>query len=160
MIRLLTAILLCCAALVGLNPNPSLSREASESDPVGVWTAIIPDTFPHYVYTWHLDADGTYREDGRDAETDAPIQPTLHGHWRRDGARMILRQDGLPYVFDGVLAGDLYAGTMNFDGRFASRFCATKGDELPDQCSAPPGVARLWRGRPALSQTGTQGHRS
>jgi hypothetical protein len=57
-------------ALLSLGANPSSSREAAEGLD-GVWTAIIPDAFPRYVYTWHLLADGTYREDGRDAATRA-----------------------------------------------------------------------------------------
>jgi hypothetical protein len=54
-----------------------------------------------------------------------------------------LRQDGLPYVFDGVVLGDLYAGTMTFDGRAGSRFCAARGEQPADHCGPPQGIAAI-----------------
>ena len=97
--------------------QPSLAREASEGASITVWTAIIPDAFPRYVYTWRMKGDGTYREDGRDAATGAPIQSTLSGRWNSEGPRMVLRQQDVPYVFDGVVLGSLYTATLYFNGR-------------------------------------------
>ena len=54
---------------------------------------------------------------------------------------MVLRQQDQPFVFDGVVLGSLYAGTLYFNGRAVSRFCAAKGDEAPKRCDAQPGVA-------------------
>ena len=54
---------------------------------------------------------------------------------------MILRQDGLPYVFDGLVLGNLYAGTMSFDGRSSSRFCAARGEQPPERCNPAPVIA-------------------
>lgn len=121
--------------------EPSLAREASEATSVTVWTAIIPDAFPRYVYTWRMKGDGTYREDGRDAATGKPIQSTLSGRWNSEGPRMVLRQQDLPYVFDGVVLGGLYTGILYFSGRPVSRFCAAQGDEAPKRCDPAPGVA-------------------
>jgi hypothetical protein len=118
--------------------DPMLAREASS---ITVWTAIIPDAFPGYVYTWRMAGDGSYREDGRDAATGTPIQSTLSGHWNSEGPRMVLRQQDLPYVFDGMVLGNLYAGTLYLSGRPVSRFCAAKGDEPPRRCDPAPGVA-------------------
>jgi hypothetical protein len=130
-------------ALLSLGANPSSSREAAEGLDGVAWTAIIPDAFPRYVYTWHLLADGTYREDGRNAATGAAIQATLSGRWNVDGPRMILRQRDLSYVFDGVVLGGLYTGTLYFSGRAISRFCAAKGESAPEGCGEKPGVALL-----------------
>jgi len=121
--------------------DPCVSREASEAASITVWTAIIPDAFPGYVYTWRMKGDGTYREDGRDAATGAPIQSTLSGSWNSEGPRMVLRQQDQPFVFDGVVLGSLYTGTLYFNGRSVSRFCAAKGDEAPKRCDAGQGVA-------------------
>jgi hypothetical protein len=143
MVRLLPIVIFCCAVLCGLRSEAASTSDVSDAQAGTIWTVLIPDAFPRFVYTWHFNADGSYAEDGRDAATGRPIQSTLHGHWSRDGARMILRQDGLPYVFDGVVLGDLYAGTMTFDGRAGSRFCAAKGEQPPDHCSPPQGIARL-----------------
>ena len=131
----LCVIAWCCSA------GPSLTRESSAASSITVWTAIIPDAFPRYIYTWRMTGDGSYREDGRDAATGTPIQSTLSGHWNEDGPRMVLRQQGLPYVFDGLVLGGLYAGTLYFDGRAVSRFCAAKGDEPPKRCDPEAGVA-------------------
>ena len=54
---------------------------------------------------------------------------------------MLLRQDDQPFVFDGAVLGNLYAGTMYFGRRAASRFCAAKGDEAPTRCDSQAGVA-------------------
>src|SRR5262245_16306341 len=100
MARWLTVVAVCwCTMLLPLPANPSFALDAA--DAAGVWTVVIPDAFPRYIYTWHLNADGSYLEDGRDAATGRPIQSTLHGRWSSDGAQMILRQDNLPYLFDG-----------------------------------------------------------
>lgn len=140
-------IVICGTLLWCALAYPSLSRAADEAADAGgvVWTAIIPDAFPRFVYTWRMGPDGTYREDGRDGRTGTAIQATLSGHWSVDGAHMVLRQQDLPYVFDGVVLGGLYSGTLYFNGRAISRFCAAKGDAAPDHCSAGPGVAETPR---------------
>ncbi|RZN27717.1 hypothetical protein [Bradyrhizobium sp. Leo121] len=134
-----------CALLWCLQVAPGLSRDAgAEADDI-VWTAIIPDAFPHYVYTWRMSPDGSYREDGRDAASGRPIQATLSGHWRRDGAHMVLRQEGYPFVFDGLVVGNGYAGTLRLNGRPFSRFCAIKGEKPPERCGSEAGVAMMQR---------------
>ena len=144
MMRPLFSVL--CVLASCWHAQPSLAREASEGASITVWTAIIPDAFPRYVYTWRMKGDGTYREDGRDAATGAPIQSTLSGRWNSEGPRMVLRQQDVPYVFDGVVLGGLYAGTLYFNGRPVSRFCAAKGDAAPTRCDAGPGVASAQSG--------------
>jgi hypothetical protein len=139
MMRLLLAVL--SVVTWCWHTEPSLAREADEGASITVWTAIIPDAFPRYVYTWRMKGDGTYREDGRDAATGMPIQTTLSGRWNSEGPRMALHQQDLPYVFDGVVLGSLYTGTLYFNGRPVSRFCAAKGDEAPKRCDAGQGVA-------------------
>jgi hypothetical protein len=142
MIRVLAVVIFHAAVLGGLRAD-AFAREAGDTPAGAVWTVLIPDAFPRSVYTWHLNADGSYAEDGRDAATGRPVQSTLHGHWSRDGARMILRQDGLAYVFDGLVLGNLYSGTMTFNGSASSRFCAAKGEQPPERCNAPQGIAVL-----------------
>jgi hypothetical protein len=143
MVRLLSIVIFCCAVLASLRSEAAFTGEVSDAQAGTVWTVLIPDAFPRFVFIWHVNADGSYAEDGRDAATGRPIQSTLHGHWSRDGARMILRQDGLPYVFDGVVLGNLYAGTMYFDVRSSSRFCAARGEQPPDHCGPPQGIAAI-----------------
>ena len=126
--------------------EPSCAREASEAASITVWTAIIPDAFPRYVYSWRMSGDGSYREDGRDAATGMPIQSTLTGRWSSEGPRMVLRQQDQPFVFDGVVLGGLYTGTLYFNGRPVSRFCAAKGDAAPTRCDAGQGVASAQSG--------------
>jgi hypothetical protein len=139
MMRPLFAVL--CVLAFCWHTEPSLAREASEGAAITVWTAIIPDAFPRYVYTWHMKGDGTYREDGRDVATGTPIQSTLSGRWNSEAPRMVLRQQDLPYVFDGVVLGGLYTGTLYFNGHAISRFCAARGDEAPKRCDEGQGVA-------------------
>lgn len=141
MIRRLFASTILFATLWYLPATPTLSLEANDAQPDAIWTAIIPDAFPRYVYTWRLKADATYQEDGRDASTGTSIQRTLSGRWSREGARMILRQDDQPFVFDGAVLGNLYAGTLYFSGRAASRFCAARGKRAPTRCDSGSGVA-------------------
>jgi hypothetical protein len=143
MTRRFSLFIVCCMLLGCALISPSASREAADAPDGVIWTAIIPDAFPRYIYTWRVNADGTYREDGRDATTGAAIQATLSGRWSVDGPRMILRQQGLPYVFDGVVLGGLYTGTLYMDGRAISGFCAAKGEHAPDNCGPRPGVAQL-----------------
>jgi hypothetical protein len=121
--------------------TPCFSRESAEGADGVVWTAIIPDAFPRNVYTWRTKSDGTYREDGRDVLKGATIQETMSGRWTMEGARMILRQEGQPFAFDGVVIGGSYSGTLYFNGRAISRFCAAKGDKAPDACSTGAKVA-------------------
>jgi hypothetical protein len=130
-------------ALLLAPPQPSFAREAGLNTADTVWTAIIPDGFPGFIYTWHMRRDGSYREDGRDARSGTPIQPTLSGHWSRDGAHMLLTQSDQPYVFDGVVLGGRYSGTLYFHGRAYSRFCAAESDEAPIRCDTTPGIAAL-----------------
>ncbi|WP_454633026.1 hypothetical protein [Bradyrhizobium cenepequi] len=130
--------LLCC-----LQVNPVVSRDAAAGADGVVWTAIIPDAFPRYVYTWRMSPNGSYREDGRDAASGRPIQATLSGHWSLDGARMMLRQEGYPFVFDGVVVSDTYAGTLYLNDRSFSRFCAAKGEKPPERCGSGAGVAMM-----------------
>ena len=139
MMRPLFAVL--CVVALCWRAVPCFAGETSETASITVWTAIIPDAFPGYVYTWRMKSDGTYREDGRDAASGTPIQSTLSGRWNGEGPRLVLRQQDLPYVFDGVVLGSLYTGTLYFNGRPVSRFCAAKGDEAPKRCDAQPGVA-------------------
>jgi hypothetical protein len=49
-------------------------------------------------------------------------------------------------VFDGVVLGNLYAGTLYFVGRSRSRFCALRGERAPERCDAAPSVADARRG--------------
>ena len=143
MIRVLLVVIFCDTVFSGMRTEAAFTGEVSDVQADTVWTVLIPDAFPHFVYTWHFNADGSYAEDGRDAVTGRPIQSTLQGHWSRDGAHMILRQDGLPYVFDGVVVGNLYSGTMSFNDRSSSRFCAAKGKQPPDYCNPPQGIAAI-----------------
>jgi hypothetical protein len=137
--RLYPLVMFC--ALLCSPAQGGRALQADDGEAGAVWTAIIPDAFPNYIYTWHMKGDGSYREDGRDAVKGKPIQPTLSGRWTREGARMVLRQDDQPYVFDGAVLGNLYAGTLYFGGSARSRFCAARGETPPDHCAAAPSVA-------------------
>jgi hypothetical protein len=139
MMRRLIAVLIWCV-LASLQGHISF---AHAGDGVTVWTAIIPDAFPRFVYTWRMKDDGSYREDGREVANGKPIQPTFAGHWSREGSRMLLKQDDQPFVFDGVVLGGLYTGTLYFRRRVYSRFCAAKGEAAPERCDTSPGVAML-----------------
>jgi hypothetical protein len=130
---------IACALLCSL-ADGSLALEGGEGEAGAVWTAIIPEAFPNDIYTWHMKDDRSYREDGRDAASGRPIQRRLSGRWSREGARMILRQDDQPFVFDGAVLGNLYSGTLYYRGNPRSRFCAARGEVPPDHC-APPNVA-------------------
>jgi hypothetical protein len=138
--------LLMLYALLCYPAQGGRTEQADDGEAGAVWTAIIPDAFPDYVYTWHMKGDGSYREDGRDAARGKPIQPTLSGHWNREGPHMVLRQDDQPYLFDGVVLGNLYAGTLYFGGSARSRFCAARGEAPPEHCAAAPSVADARRG--------------
>ena len=143
MVRRLPLFAVWLAFLYCFHANPSFSLETAEGPDGVVWIAIIPDAFPRYVYTWRMRSDGTYREDGRDALKGTPIQETLSGRWTMEGARMILRQQGIPYVFDGVVLGNVYTGTLYLNGRSNSRFCAAKGETAPERCDKAPEVATI-----------------
>ena len=136
-------VLFVAFALLAVQAPPSFARETDAGAADTVWTAIIPDGFPGFIYTWHMKRDGTYREDGRDGRRGTPIQPTLSGRWSRDGAHLLLTQTDQPYVFDGVVLGGLYSGTLYFHGRAYSRFCAAEGNEAPKRCDNSQGVAAL-----------------
>jgi hypothetical protein len=138
---------LAVAATGGTRARPlDAQRDANvdQTQPV-LWTAIIPEAFPRNIYTWRLWPDGHYDEDGHDRASGLPAQQTLTGRWTVDGARMVLRQDGNTFLFDGLIAGVRYAGTLYLQIRRASHFCALKGEAAPDNC-APPGVAAAQRG--------------
>ena len=100
-----------------------------------VWTAVIPKGFPGNLYTWHLKPDGGYSEDGHDMASGKSVQPTLSGQWRVTGRHMVLKQDGIGYVFDGNLIGDEFLGVLYLDGKRFARFCAVKGEAPPQTCA-------------------------
>jgi hypothetical protein len=135
-VALLSALLFGIAGdmVVGSVVAQQATIQSDRDQKIVVWTAIIPDGFPRNVFTWRLRPDGAYEEDGRDALTGKSIQPTLSGRWTVEGARMILLQDDIPYVFDGVVVGDHYSGTLYLRGRKVSRFCAVKGEAMPQPC--------------------------
>jgi hypothetical protein len=145
MMRRPFAFLMLCALLCD-PAQGGRAEQADDGEAGAVWTAIIPDAFPNYIYTWHMRGDGSYREDGRDAARGKPIQPTLSGRWSREGPHMTLRQDDQPYLFDGVVLGNLYAGTLYFGDNARSRFCAIRGEAPPEHCAAAPSVANARRG--------------
>jgi hypothetical protein len=136
----LFAFAIWSAVLAAASTHPSASPASTENADDTLWTVVIPEAFPHDLYTWHLRSDGSYREDGRDALSGNAVQPTLSGRWSAEGVRMVLRQDGLAYVFDGVVEGDTYAGMLYLSDRAISRFCAAKGLKAPD-CNAAAKVA-------------------
>jgi hypothetical protein len=116
------------ALLIGAGALPVSAQDA-------VWTAVIPKGLPGNVYTWHLRPDGSYSEDGHDMHTSKAVQPTLSGHWRMAGKHMMLRQDGIDYVFDGDLIGGEYLGVLYLDGKRFARFCAVRGEAPPQTCA-------------------------
>jgi hypothetical protein len=116
-----------CALALTLSASPGRASDQT-------WTAIISRGFPDTVFTWHLNSDGRYREDGRNAATGASLQPTLSGHWTLSAHHMVLRQDGINYVFDGVVTGAAYQGVLYLDGKPVARFCALKGSTPPKDC--------------------------
>jgi hypothetical protein len=122
--------LLCALVLL---PAQAADKAAAD-DLAGVWTLIIPEAFPGFVYAWQINADGTYQEDGWDRETGNPIQETLSGRWSADGKTIKLSQEGIPYVFEGSRTGRSVAGTLFLNGKNISRFCAAKGDTPPERC--------------------------
>jgi hypothetical protein len=124
------------------------SAAAVEDGVVGTWTVLIPDAFPLYTFTWRVAAGGSYDEDGRESATGQPVQRTLHGRWSVQGDRLVLRQTGISYVFDGTLSEARYAGTLYSGDRAVSRFCAAKGEIAPKDCSTDE------KGKPLTSETG------
>jgi hypothetical protein len=139
--RYLAMLSLLIAAIAFIaNPGSARAqetcREPGQSQET-LWTVVIPDRFPGYIYIWRLKPDGTYAEDGRDAATGKPIQRTLSGRWTVEGERMILRQDTLGFVFDGMITGDQYSGMLYLDTKAYSRFSATKGDAARPPCKPP-----------------------
>ena len=120
--------------LIGFWALPVNAQKAGNPQET-VWTAVIPKGFPGNAYTWHLQPGGTYTEDGHDVATGKSVQPTLSGRWRITGRQMVLRQDGIGYVFDGDLIGDEYLGVLYLDGKRFARFCAIKGEAPPPTCT-------------------------
>jgi hypothetical protein len=131
------AILAAIGASAEMIVRSAAAREAVSQQDVVTWTVTIPEGFPRNVYTWRLKADGTYEEDGRDLRTGIPVQRTLTGRWTVEGERMFLRQDRINYLFDGVIVGDRYFGTLYLNIRKVSPFCAVKGETVPQNCDAP-----------------------
>lgn len=131
--NLVCAIAATCALLAQIVTDAWAQSSPVATPPTEVvtWTVVIPEGFPGDVFTWRIAPDGTYAEDGRNAATGAPIQQTLSGRWSAEGARMILRQTGLPYVFDGLVRGDRYAGVLMWGRERVSRFCAARGTKPP-----------------------------
>jgi hypothetical protein len=128
-----TAQLLALAFALLLLPAYAGDKVASD-DATGTWTLIIPEAFAGIVYSWRINADGTYQEEGWDKETGNAVQTTLSGRWSADGKKMKLAQDGIPYVFEGTRTGSSLTGTLYRSGKNISRFCALKGDTPPDRC--------------------------
>jgi hypothetical protein len=125
----LFAFLVAAVLAAGLSGG----RAASAPTAGEVWTVVIPEGFPQDIFTWRLKSDGTYEEDGREAASGQAIQPTYTGTWTVDaGGHMVLRQNEIAYIFDGVRIGDRYTGTLTLAGRRVSRFCAAKGATAPD----------------------------
>jgi hypothetical protein len=60
----------------------------------------------------------------------------LTGRWIAEGAQLTLTQDTLGFVFEGVVTGDAYSGTLYLGGRRVSHFCALKGKTAPEACAA------------------------
>lgn len=120
----------------------SAQRLSGQDQAAVVWTIIIPEGFPKDVFTWRLKPDGTYEEEGREVARGRPIQPTLTGRWTLEGSHMVLRQIGIPYVFDGTFDGEHYSGTLYLGGRPVSSFCAVKGALAPS-CAAPVAMRSL-----------------
>jgi hypothetical protein len=44
-------------------------------------------------------------------------------------------------VFDGLVGGNLDAGTMNFDGRLRSGVCAARHEQPPERCNPAAAIA-------------------
>lgn len=121
------------ALLCALCLFPAQAADTTD-DVTGDWTLIIPDAFAGIVYSWRINADGTYQEEGWDRETGRPIQTTLSGRWSADGKKIKLAQEGIPYMFEGSRTGRSIAGTLYLNGKNVSRFCALKGETPPDRC--------------------------
>jgi len=126
-----TLLALLCAVL--LLPAHAGDKAAAD-DATGTWTLIIPEAFAGIVFSWHINADGTYQEEGWDKETGNPIQSTLSGRWTGEGNKMKLSQEGIPFVFEGTRTGPSLTGTLYLSGKNVSRFCALKGETPPDRC--------------------------
>ena len=61
MMQRLIAFLMLCALLCS-PAQGGRTEQADDGEAGAVWTAIIPDAFPNYIYTWHIKGDGSYRE--------------------------------------------------------------------------------------------------
>jgi hypothetical protein len=128
----IVAALVTALFVVGAGLASAQSQKPREQKSV-VWTLVIPEGFPGDVFTWRQKPDGTYEEDGRNSRGEA-IQQTLSGRWTVEGRRMIFRQDGLSYVFDGMLARTRYSGKLYLGTGFVSSFCAWQGTKVPTGC--------------------------
>jgi hypothetical protein len=129
-------------AALAVFPAHAGDKRAAD-DPTGVWTLVIPESFPDFVYVWRINADGTYQEEGWARETGTSIQPTLTGRWTTDGKKLTLSQEGIPYVFEGSRIGRAINGRLYLNGKGVSRFCAQQGDTPPDRCDQSVATAQL-----------------
>lgn len=130
----LLAMLVLAISLIGPATALERFRSAEQGAAAGVWTGIIPDGYPVFVYTWRLKTDGTYVEDGEHFLTKARVQPTLSGRWTVTGTHMTMTQDTVGFVFEGTLRDDRYYGMLYLKGGKYSRFCAIKGTVAPTSC--------------------------
>ena len=114
-------------AAVPLGPAPARAQApAPSASAEGVWLVTIPGAFPGQVFTWNVAADGTYREDARNARNGARMQNTVSGKWALTGVHLVFRQDDEGYVFDGTIAGGCYIGRLTLEGKDISSFTARK----------------------------------
>ena len=112
-------------AAVPLGPAPAQAQAVAQVAE-GVWLVTIPGAFPGQVFTWNVAADGTYREDARNARNGARMQNTVSGKWSLTGVHLVFRQDDEGYVFDGTIAGGCYIGRLSLEGKDISSFTARK----------------------------------
>lgn len=147
-VRWPVALAIISLVCLGFTSESTLTGSAHAQEPVaGVWTVVIPRAFPRYIYTWQLKPDGTYAEDGRDRDTDTPIQQTLTGRWTVEGVQMVLRQDGLKYVFKGLVVGNRYSGSLYLDAQLVSDFCAVRGKATVPSCKSGPELISMGSSR-------------
>lgn len=128
-------------AMVAAASAADLGKRTLAPLPVATWTATIPVAFPGNAYTLRLFADGRYEEDGRNIASGEPIQETLTGAWHAEGAKLVLRQDGPSYVYDGEAHGNFFFGVLFLNDRRISPFCARLGEVPPKTGGADEVVA-------------------
>jgi hypothetical protein len=103
-----------------------------------LWTVVIPDGFLGTPMFGGSNLMGPTLKMAATMPRENQFNERCRGRWTIEGARMILRQDTLGFVFDGIIAGDQYSGTLYLGTRPHSRFSATKGDNSrPPPCKPP-----------------------